>query len=237
MLPTRADSVAKTALPDRGNRGSTCFMISAGPIAFNAKARARLAASSCRQLFSGPWRSSWRNPVASITRRSSPRSAANAAARARLSSSKRSIAGEVLRLNETTCLNFPAGWTASTNAPPIPPPAPNTTATPARGNDPRSTLSAVSSSGSICPVTSAWLRVWQPEAPELARRNGRWTGEPEEKSCSPTPGQSGLRAGTRHVLPSAIWANESKLRRMRPRRKEHAHRLREHGSASLRALG
>ncbi len=54
MLPTRADSVAKTALPDRGKRGSTCFMISAGPIAFSAKERVRWAASSCRQLFSGP---------------------------------------------------------------------------------------------------------------------------------------------------------------------------------------
>ncbi len=46
MLPTLADNVAKTALPDRGNRGSTCFMISAGPIAFRANARARLPASS-----------------------------------------------------------------------------------------------------------------------------------------------------------------------------------------------
>ena len=173
MLPTRADSVAKTDFPDLGNRGSTCFMISAGPIAFNAKARASLAASSCRQLFSGPWRSSWRNPVASIASRSSPKSAANAAARSRLHSSRRSIAGVVLRLNETTCLNVFAVRTASTSAAPIPPPAPNTTATPDCGNDLRSTLSAVSSSGSVFPVSSAWLLVWLSEASEFARINAR----------------------------------------------------------------
>lgn len=38
-------------------------MISAGPIAFSAKDRASLTASICRQLFSGCWRSSCRNPV------------------------------------------------------------------------------------------------------------------------------------------------------------------------------
>src|SRR5690242_13554990 len=38
-LPTLADNVANTAFPWRGSKGSTCFMIRAGPIALSAKER------------------------------------------------------------------------------------------------------------------------------------------------------------------------------------------------------
>jgi hypothetical protein len=155
MLPTLADRVGKTTLSDRGNSGSTCFMISAGPMAFSATERARLPASRWRQLFSGPWRSSWRNPVASITSRSSPFSAANVAARARLVSSSRSMDGEVLRLKPTTCSKLLTERNVSISAPPIPPPAPKTTATPAFGNELRSTLDVAPVDAVAAPVNRA----------------------------------------------------------------------------------
>lgn len=115
-------------------------MISAGPIAFSANERARLPASSWRQLFSGPWRSCWRNPVASITIRSSPVSAANVAARSRLTSSCRSMGGDVFRLKPTTCRKLSVELSAATMALPIPPPEPKITAMPPFGNEPRSTV-------------------------------------------------------------------------------------------------
>ncbi len=56
ILPTRADSVAMTALPDRGKRvrehvRASCSL--GGTIAFIAQYRANLTLSSYRQLFSG----------------------------------------------------------------------------------------------------------------------------------------------------------------------------------------
>jgi len=141
MLPTLADSVAKTAFPDRGNRGSTCFMISAGPIAFSAKDRARLTPSSCRQLFSGPWRSSWRNPVASITSRDHPYRRRTPPAFETVLVQQVDRWRRSLRLNSTTCSNLSAVRMASTKAPQYRRWR-ETTATPAGGNDSRSSLAA-----------------------------------------------------------------------------------------------
>jgi hypothetical protein len=54
--------------------------------------------------------------------------------------------------------------------------------------------------------------------------------EPGETHCSLTRGQPKLLATTPLARPNASWEDESRPRRMPPRRSEHSHRLLEHGS-------
>ncbi len=132
MLPTRAESVAKTLLPRAGSRGRKAFISSAGPIALTAKFAARKAASISSSRFSGRRPGACSSPVASKTSRTSASSRLSAAARMLASSSRRSGVGPE-RLKRRTLRNAADATRPSAIAPPMPPPAPMTTATPSGG--------------------------------------------------------------------------------------------------------